>query len=68
MKEVCLVVLISLAGCTRPSKTPLLIYSPHGKEMLEEFEKEFEAANPDVDVQWLDMGSQDAYDRIRTER
>jgi iron(III) transport system substrate-binding protein len=68
MKEVCLVVLISLAGCTRPSKTPLLIYSPHGKEMLEEFEKEFEAANPDVDVQWLDMGSQDAYDRIRTEK
>ncbi len=36
--------------------------------MLEEFEKQFEAANPDVDVQWLDMGSEDAYDRIRTER
>ncbi len=68
MKAVCLVLLVSLAGCGHPSKTPLVIYSPHGKEMLEEFEKEFETANPDVDVQWLDMGSQDAYDRIRTER
>jgi iron(III) transport system substrate-binding protein len=36
--------------------------------MLESFERQFEIAHPDVDVQWLDMGSQDAYDRIRTER
>jgi len=35
--------------------------------MLEEFAKRFEEANPNVDVQWLDMGSQDAFDRIRTE-
>ncbi|MBM2841156.1 MAG: hypothetical protein HW412_1684 [Bacteroidetes bacterium] len=44
------------------------MYTPHGKEMLIEFEKEYELAHPDVDVQWLDMGSQDVYDRIRTER
>ncbi len=60
--------LLLLAGCSRSSRTPLVIYSPHGKDMLEEFEKKFEAVNPDIDVQWLDMGSQDAYDRIRTER
>jgi iron(III) transport system substrate-binding protein len=68
MKVVCFAALIFAAGCSGPAKTPLVIYSPHGKEMLEEFERRFEAANPDVDVQWLDMGSQDAYDRIRTER
>jgi iron(III) transport system substrate-binding protein len=44
------------------------VYSPHGKEMLAEFERLFEERHPDVDVRWLDMGSQDAYDRIRTER
>lgn len=57
------------AGCSRPpAKTPLILYSPHGKEMLAEFEQQFEASHPDVDVQWLDMGSQDVYDRLRTER
>lgn len=57
----------ALAGCSQPAKTPLVVYSPHGKDMLEEFAEKFEAANPGVDVQWLDMGSQEAYDRIRTE-
>ncbi len=51
-----------------PAKKKLVVYSPHGKEMLTEFEKMFEASNPDTDVQWLDMGSQEVYDRIRTEK
>lgn len=49
-------------------KRNLVVYSPHGKEMLSAFEKAFEAVHPEIDVQWLDMGSQDVYDRIRTER
>ena len=61
------IVLAAAAGCTQSTKTPLVVYSPHGKDMLEEFAQKFEAANPGVDVQWLDMGSQEAYDRIRTE-
>jgi len=63
-----LCLLVALAGCTHAEKIPLVVYSPHGKDMLEDFEKKFEAANPNVDVIWLDMGSQDAYDRIRTEK
>ena len=62
-----LVVVMAAAGCSQASKIPLVVYSPHGKDMLEEFAQKFEAANPGVDVQWLDMGSQEAYDRIRTE-
>jgi iron(III) transport system substrate-binding protein len=49
-------------------RTPLVIYSPHGRGLLTLAEQTFEAANPDVDVRWLDMGSQDALDRIRSER
>jgi len=56
-----------LVGCSGNKKT-LTVYSPHGKEMLAEFEGQYERLYPDVDVQWLDMGSQDVYDRIRTER
>ena len=46
----------------------LVIYSPHGKELLEDFAKRFEQAYPGVAVKWLDMGSQDALDRVRSER
>lgn len=57
-----------VAGCAADDRQPLIIYSPHGKEMLSEYEDAFERAHPEVDVQWIDMGGQDAYDRIRTEQ
>ena len=61
--------LLLLAGCMPDeSRTPLVVYSPHGRELLEAFESRFEAAHPDVDVQWLDMGSQEILDRLRSER
>jgi iron(III) transport system substrate-binding protein len=61
--------LFAFPGCSlRSGKTPVVVYSPHGKDMLAAFEKAYEALHPDQDVQWLDMGSQDVYDRIRTER
>ena len=71
MKSGVLVMLLALvaSGCSRgPQRTPLLIYSPHGKDLLSTFEHEFESEHPDVEVQWLDMGAQDVYERIRTER
>jgi iron(III) transport system substrate-binding protein len=49
-------------------RTTLIIYSPHGKELLSDYEQRFEAANPAVDVQWLFIGSQDVLDRLRSER
>ncbi|MCB0716900.1 MAG: extracellular solute-binding protein [Bacteroidetes bacterium] len=55
-------------GCADDSRKRIVVYSPHGKELLTASEDAFEAAHPDIDVQWLDMGGQDAYDRIRTER
>jgi len=65
----CLVIfVIMLSGCQTDSKKKLVVYSPHGKEMLTEFEKQFEAAHADIDVQWLDMGSQEVFDRIKTEK
>ncbi len=46
----------------------MVVYSPHGRDQLTLMEKTFEAANPDIDIRWLDMGSQDAFDRVRSER
>ncbi|MFQ5650190.1 MAG: extracellular solute-binding protein [bacterium] len=46
----------------------IVVYSPHGKEMLNDFARRFEQAHAGVKVHWLDMGSQDVLDRIRSER
>lgn len=70
-KSFFLALVVALGGCLGggdDDRTPLVVYSPHGKELLTEFEKRYEAAHPDVDVQWLDMGSQSILDRIRSEK
>jgi iron(III) transport system substrate-binding protein len=59
------------AGCLPgddDTRTPLVVYSPHGTELLTEFETRYEQMHPAVDVQWLDMGSQSVLDRIRSEK
>lgn len=63
-----LIFCLILNGCSSNDKKKLVIYSPHGKEMLTEFEKQFENIHSDIDVQWLDMGSQEVFDRVRTEK
>jgi iron(III) transport system substrate-binding protein len=57
----------ALAGCGGDGRTVLTVYSPHGKDLLEHYERGFETANPGIDVQWVDMGSQEVLDRLRAE-
>ncbi len=59
---------VSVAGCMNDGRIPLVVYSPHGLVLLRLSERMFEAANPDIDVRTLDMGSQEVLDRIRSER
>lgn len=66
MRKMLLLGLLMLSlGCS--SRSVVVVYSPHGQEMLGDYEKLFEAAHPEVDVQWLDMGAQEVYSRIRAE-
>lgn len=55
-----------LVGCSNPNV--VVVYSPHGAEMLGDYETLFETAYPEVDVQAMDMGAKDAYSRIRAEK
>lgn len=58
-----------LAGCSGGNgRQVLTIYSPHGRDLLSAFESRYEASHPDVDVQWIDMGSQEVLDRLRSEK
>jgi iron(III) transport system substrate-binding protein len=60
---------VALAACAgEGGRTPLLLYSPHGRDQLALLEREFERRRPDIDVRWLDMGSQEILDRLRFER
>ncbi len=64
-----LLAFFALAACSSgDGRTVLTVYSPHGKEMLDAFEKRFEQSHPGVDVQTVDMGSQEVLDRLRSER
>jgi iron(III) transport system substrate-binding protein len=60
---------LALTACAGDrGRTPLLLYSPHGRDQLALLEREFERRRPDIDVRWLDMGSQEILDRLRFER
>lgn len=58
---------VLLSACSS-SKDIVVVYSPHGAEMLGDYERLFEAAYPEVDMQWLDLGSQEVYSRVSAER
>ena len=61
------VAFVALAACGSDGRTVLTVYSPHGKDLLQYYEDGFEKANPSIDVQWVDMGSQEVLERIRAE-
>ena len=61
-------VALALAACVGDGRTPVVLYSPHGRDQLTLLERAFEAQRPDIDVRWLDMGSQEILDRVRFER
>lgn len=62
----CFVVVV--AGCGDGGRRVLVIYSPHGRDLLSGFEQRFERVHPGVDVQYVDMGSQEVLERVRAER
>ena len=57
-----------VVACGGDGRTPVVLYSPHGRDQLQLLEHAFEAKRPDIDVRWLDMGSQEILDRLRFER
>ena len=63
---VCALSALALLSC-RPSHR-LLIYTPHGQDLLRDFVAQYKQKYPDVEVQFLDMGSREILERVRVER
>jgi iron(III) transport system substrate-binding protein len=59
--------LAACGACGGDDRTVLTVYSPHGRELLDHFERAFERANPGVDVRWVEMGSEEVLERVRAE-
>ncbi|MBA2734130.1 MAG: extracellular solute-binding protein, partial [Acidobacteria bacterium] len=73
----CLLALLLLSFILLPSacrssgtsgNKSLLIYTPHGQDMLRDFVARYKEAHPEVEVQFLDMGSREVLERLRAER
>ncbi|HEX7530529.1 MAG TPA: extracellular solute-binding protein, partial [Pyrinomonadaceae bacterium] len=65
------VALFLSSGCrssTSNNQHKLLIYTPHGQDMLRDFVARYKQIHPEVDVQFLDMGSREILERLRAER
>ena len=61
----------TLVACNRAGGPPvrkLLIYTPHGQDLLREFIGRYKAIHSEVEVQFLDMGSREVLERVRAER
>jgi iron(III) transport system substrate-binding protein len=60
-----------LLSCNRSGQNKghrLLIYTPHGQDLLRDFIARYKERYQDVDVQFLDMGSREILERVRVER
>jgi len=67
----CAMIAIALLISCRPgsgNKTRLLIYTPHGQDLLKDFATRYKQQHPEVDVQFLDMGSREILERVRVEK
>jgi iron(III) transport system substrate-binding protein len=60
--------ILILCACFNDGRIPVVLYSPHGRDQLTLLETAFERHHPEIDVRWLDMGSQEILDRLRFER
>ncbi|HZS62100.1 MAG TPA: extracellular solute-binding protein [Gemmatimonadaceae bacterium] len=67
MRRFALACVVVVCACSHDHRTPLVVYSPHGKALLSDLAQRFMRLHPDIDVQPVDMGAQEIIDRVRAE-
>ena len=64
----CISLLLFSCRRTNPSDHKLVIYTPHGQELLKDFAARYQQVHPEAEIQFLDMGSREVFERVRAER
>ena len=59
--------MLGACGGGGDGRIPVVVYSPHGPDILKEFEQKFESAHPQADVQTFNMSTGDILTRVRSE-
>jgi len=65
---VCLSLLFLSCHRSKEPAHELLIYTPHGQDLLKDFVGRYNQLHPETRVQFLDMGSREVFERVRAER
>ena len=64
---ICVLLLLSSCRTNSPGHK-LLVYTPHGQDLLSDFVARYKQVHPETEVQFLDMGSREVFERVRAER
>ncbi|MBI3790434.1 MAG: extracellular solute-binding protein [Gemmatimonadetes bacterium] len=56
-----------LAACATDTRTVVTVYTPHGTELMADVKARFERLRPELDIQWVELGSQAILERVRAE-
>lgn len=68
MKRALALAALLLAGCSKDDgRIPIVVYSPHGEDILRDFERSFEQAHPEADVRPFNYSSVACLDKLRAE-
>ena len=65
---VCLSLLLVSCRRTNSLDHKLLIYTPHGQDLLKDFVARYKQIHPETEILFVDMGSREVFDRVRAER
>jgi len=65
---VCVSLLLFSCQRTNSPGHKLLIYTPHGQDLLQDFVDRYKQVHPEVNVQFLDLGSREVFERVHAER
>ena len=58
---------LGLLLAARAGAEEIVVYSPHGTDIRDQFTAAFRLERPDVEVRWLDMGAASILERVRAE-
>jgi iron(III) transport system substrate-binding protein len=64
----CVALLLFSCRRTNSPDRKLLIYTPHGQDLLKDFVARYKQVHPQTEIQFLDMGSREVFERVRAER
>lgn len=58
---------LALSACATDTRTVVRVYTPHGTELLADLKARFLRLRPELDVEWVELGSQQILERVRAE-